>query len=248
MGRPFVGSVTGGQWTPVSPSYTSPSLEAGEAAVAAWTWPIPPSAPKHSCLLVVTTSDEDPIAVGEMNPDSLVKNSKHVGLLNLTVLNPGEMKSEPLMMEMWDPDAGGGRSDLVVSWGTLPSTARIAIAFGRHADDLEPVTANAKELAAHGVKVGTVDKEPFPKQYDMACEESVAIDARRVYRMVSGEAEETVIPRLRLPAGRPLVVSLYVSLPDRVTDEIRFDVIQRKGRTTVGGVTYAVRAGKEEEA
>ena len=245
MGRPFVGSFMGGQWMPVGPVQTVPALEAGEAAVVAWTWPIPASAPKHSCLLVVTTSDEDPILGGEMNPDALVKNSKHVGLLNLTVLSPGEVKSEPMMMEMWDP--GGGRSDLVLDWGTLPPGSRAALVFGRLPDGASPVDATAKELREHGVSVGPKRNEPFPGRYEVGCEDALAIDARRVYRMAAGKGNETVIPRVHLPAGRPLVVGLYLTLSKTLMGEVRFDVMQRKGSTTVGGVTYVVRSRGDEE-
>jgi len=239
-GKPWVGSVTG-DWTDVGPTRDLGRIEAGEAAVAWWEWPIPMSAPQHSCLLVLSTCDEDAVATGELNADQLVVNSKHVALLNLGVLNPGEMSSSPMMLEFWDPTREGGRSDLVFAWGTLPTGTKVAVAFETLPDLDGATNASRSELTRHGVEVGRRNGEPFPETYEVDCRERVKLDSRLVYRLTRDKIPETTIPGIFVPGGRPLTLALHVTMPAHHNEEARFDVIQWRGNKAVGGYTYVVR-------
>jgi hypothetical protein len=238
MGRPFAGTIGGTDWTAVGDAITFPSIRAAEAAIASWEWIIPSNAPEHSCLLVVATSPDDPIVPGELDPDALVKNSKHVALLNLHVLDPGAMAISAIMLRMW----GRGRErtwiDLVFDWGTLPEGTRVAIAFQKQ--DGPATNASERELAKHGVEVGKLRKEPFPRAYGVDCDEPVPLDTSRVYRPKRGKHSQTVIPRVAVPAHAPLTFGVHVALPKR-HQSAKFDLMQRKGATNVGGCSFVVR-------
>ena len=83
-GRPFSGTPSGPDWTPVGPSYTFPTLAPGQPGIAEWNFKVPSSASEHSCLLAVATSDEDPLdAGGILDISPLVTTQKLVTLKNL---------------------------------------------------------------------------------------------------------------------------------------------------------------------
>lgn len=239
-GKPWLGSVSG-DWNDVGPTRELGRIEPAEAAIASWEWVIPPTASKHSCLLVLTSCDEDTIATGELDPDQLVLNSKHVALLNLQVLNPGEMASSAIMLELWSPTPEGGRSELVFAWGTLPDQTQVAVVFEKLPNLDAAANASPTELAKQGIELTAPKDEPFPGSYEADCRDPVKLDTDHVYRLKRGETAETTIPGVFVPGERPLIVAMHVMMRTDAAEEARFDIIQRRGTRTVGGCTYVIR-------
>jgi hypothetical protein len=84
-------------WHPVGPTHTIPRVAPSHPQVTGWSWQVPATAPTHTCMLALVTSDEDPIpTLTTTNVGTAVNGSNHVTLKNLHVDNviPGAQGSE----------------------------------------------------------------------------------------------------------------------------------------------------------
>jgi photosystem II stability/assembly factor-like uncharacterized protein len=248
-GRPFSGTPSGLDWTPIGNAVLLGDLEPGEPGIAEWDWMIPNSAPKHSCLLAVATCTEDPITgTGILNPDTLVSNSKHVTLKNLVVENavPGTaMPPEDAMTAPMHPFSKEDRvADIRINWGTLPRKTRLFFAFSR-GDSGKPVisesTARWKRL---GIQLSSRYARLFPSSVRDTCGNSVRIDGRNVLVLTNTDRGATTIPGVRLGDGGPVWFAMNLVTPPGSSGTREFDVMRVTGRRIVGGVTYQLRLEK----
>jgi photosystem II stability/assembly factor-like uncharacterized protein len=246
-GKPFVGTPSGPDWTPVGSTATIPVLEPAEPGLVSWEWTIPMSAPKHSCLLAVTTCAEDPVnGAGIFNPDTLVLSRKQVALKNLHVENAvmGPMPPEdPITVEMHDMTRAGALYGLELWWGTLPGNARVFVAFERLPGEKPPVTLSAEELRRVGIKRSREGRDLFLEKYEFGCDGEHVFDLGRVYELSRPKDARNRFFGIRVPAKRLLAVAVNVVLPDRLETDAQFDLVQRAApKRAVGGSTYVLRA------
>jgi hypothetical protein len=75
-------------WKPIGAAQTIASISPTRPTILAWNWTPPMSAADHSCMLVVTSSAQDPIPAANKVFDvgALVASERHVGLKNLHVV------------------------------------------------------------------------------------------------------------------------------------------------------------------
>ncbi|MFI5398586.1 MAG: glycosyl hydrolase [Candidatus Binatia bacterium] len=85
--KPFLADPSAANWTPVGTAINAGDLEPGHTAVVEWDWPVPMSAARHSCMLAITTCDEDVLnASGTFHVADLVVNFNNATQKNLTVM------------------------------------------------------------------------------------------------------------------------------------------------------------------
>jgi hypothetical protein len=198
-GRPFTGTPSGPNWTPIGPTISLGDLEPGEPGVAEWDWPIPNSAPKHSCLLALATCTEDPITgVGTLNPDTLVLNSKHVTLKNLTVEDVGAgtapAPEQAMPMELHASSREDRVGFLRFQWGTLHRNSQVLLAFALGPDNEPVINLSSDELKRLGIEVSEEYAEAFPETTLDECGRKVVIDRKRVLVVNPGKGESTNLP------------------------------------------------------
>ncbi len=199
---------------------------------------VPVGAADHSCLLVVTTCDEDPLnGAGIFDCGVLVPDKKQVALKNLHVLDPvpgGQQGMQSFVIEMHDP-LRMGRSDLVLEWGSLPRRTRVLVALDKHPAE------KVGSLVGPGVRLvrsGRFDPKEgrrgsWGKRYHF--------ESARPYELAPGANRTTVIQDVGLkPDGRAALVQL--ALPGRLRKAVQFSLVQRQGRKVVGGSTYRIEA------
>lgn len=249
-GRPFTGTPSGPNWTPVGNTIALGDLEPGEPGLAEWDWLIPASAPEHSCLLAVATCVEDPITgSGILDPDALVANSKHVTLKNLQVLDAVSGTALPpdgsMTAAIYPGSKEDRRADLRIHWGTLPKKTRLFVAFSRGASG-KPVISEAPSFwKEHGVELSRRDARLFPGKVRDTCGNAVRIDGRMALVFVAGEAKSAGIPGVRLGDGDAVWFAMNVVLPKGTKGTCEFDVARVAGNRIVGGVTYRLRVRAE---
>lgn len=247
-GRPFTGTPTTTDWTPVGTTQTIPTLAAGEPGVLTWEWTVPAGAAKHSCLLGVVTCDEDPIgAAGIFDLDALVPMHKHATLKNLHVVDP----TAPAMGTSegaWRIDFHntGGRQriyEVIVDWGGLPDRVSLFVA----AEKLARLPWKPADIDKKDRRVKPIDgKEMLPGRIPDRCGGWRSFDLGGALQLRRPRSGETKLGGFIVPAGgkRALVLNLSRFRPRR---DIEFSVMQGAGKAIVGGSTYAIRGPKAEE-
>jgi hypothetical protein len=245
-GRPFSGTPSGPNWTPVGPTRTLGALEPGEPGLAEWDWMVPSTAPQHSCLLAVATCTEDPITgVGTLNPDVLVLNSKHVTLKNLEVQDAVAGTALPPEDAMTAPLFGSSREDKVgdfrILWGTLPRRTRLFLVFSRGTDGRPVLALSPDEWKRLGVEVSRKHAKLFPPSTPDACGSPVPYDRTQVLVLTRGANDVTSIPGVRLHRDAPVQLGMNLVLPRGARGTYQFDLVRLAGERPIGGVTYQIR-------
>jgi photosystem II stability/assembly factor-like uncharacterized protein len=98
-------------WQAVAPHIVIPSLQAGSSQVVGFLWNVPATAANHTCLLAITTADNDTLATTALNIPTLVTGQKKCGLKNLTVVNPSPSIGPQVLgikLNLWATKEGGG--------------------------------------------------------------------------------------------------------------------------------------------
>lgn len=250
-GRPFTGTPSGPNWTPIGATINLGDLEPGEPGVAEWDWFVPNSAPKHSCILALATCTEDPITgVGTLNPDQLVLNSKHVTLKNLNVQDVVSGTEPPPEQAINTELHASSREDRIgflrFQWGSLHRSSRVLLAFAHGPDDDPVIDFSSDELKRLGIDVSDGSAEAFPETVFDECGRSVPIDRKRVLVLNPGEGESLDLPGIRLTPGRPVRMSMNFVLPKEAKGDYFFDLVRVSGKKVLGGVTYQLRVKEPE--
>ena len=243
-GRPFTGTPSGPNWTPIGPTRALGDLEPGEPGIAEWDWFVPNSAPQHSCVLALATCNEDPITgVGTLNPDQLVLNSKHVTLKNLNVLNLGAGTASPeqaMMVELHPSSREDRFAFLRFQWGTLPRETLVLLAFAPGPDNNPVISFRPDELKRLGIGLSDQHAELFPETTLDECGREIPLDRRRVMMMNPIEGKFTDLPPIRLSPGAAVRMSLNLIMPKDAKRTYFFDLVRVSGQQVFGGVTYQI--------
>jgi len=245
-GRPFSGTPSGPDWTPVGATINLGDLEPGEPGIAEWDWFVPNAAPAHSCLLAVATSTEDPITgVGGLDPDALVVNSKHVTLKNLAVEDAvagTEMSPEQAFMTDIHARSREDRiATLRILWGNLPAKTRLYLAVSRGPDGRPVLDDKFLERGGPGIKVSDGYAKLFPRETADARGCPITFDRKHVFVLSPDEKRRTDIPAVRLSPDGPVRVGINLALPAGVKGAFQFSLLRVAGKQVVGGMTYEVR-------
>jgi len=249
-GRPFSGTPSGPNWTPIGATINLGDLEPGEPGIAEWDWLIPNSAPRHSCVLAIATCAEDPITgVGTLNPDELVLNSKHVTLKNLVVENAvagtAMPPDQPMTAELHASSPDEKIAELRIQWGTLPRRTRLFLVFSRGAENEPVLTASPEQLKRLGIEVSNKYTKLFPASTRDAYGCLVKFDRTRILAVQSPKGKLISIPGIRLHYGTPVQMGMNLILPRDARGVYQFDVVRLSGEKITGGVTYRVEVESE---
>ena len=244
-GKPFVGTPTATDWTPIGPTKTVPELEAGEPAVLTWEWTVPMGAAQHSCLLAVVTCNEDPIAASTVfDVSTLVPTRKHATLKNLHVVDSTSPSTGSpdgaWSIGFHNPGTDTRRFEIVIDWGTLPDRARLFLA-----------AENVGKSFAHEVRADRDQRvqslgrdEVLPRRVIDRCGERRRIDLDNAVALRPPKSRRTLVPALMVPGrGQRLLVVNLARI--RLDGDAQFSIIQELEGHVVGGSTYLVRARRE---
>jgi hypothetical protein len=129
-------------WQPIDPAVpfqNIPILRPHTPAILNWLWFLPQSASDDSCVLVVISSDEDPVTRSDANPDDLIVDTisvwdKHVAHRNLQIFGPQAMMrsgargdSAGRMIELNNPFRVPDFFSVEIDRGTLPKLATVDV-------------------------------------------------------------------------------------------------------------------------
>lgn len=243
-GRPFIGTPSGPNWTPVGPTITFATLEPGEPGLAHWDWLIPNTVPQHSCLLAVATCAEDPITgVGTLDPDLLVVSSKQVTLKNLTVENAvagTEMPPEQAMTaDIHARSREDRNADIRILWGNLPRKSRLLLAFSQR-QDKKPIVEPTTEWKRLGIELSDDHARHFPPATTDVLGCPLPFDRKRVLVVSPGDRDHTTIQGIRLHYGAPVRIGINLVAPKDAAGLYWFDIVRVAGKRILGGVTYRI--------
>jgi hypothetical protein len=252
-GKPFIGTPSGTDWTPISPTFTFPALLSAQPGIKEWDWAVPATANEHSCLLAVATCNEDPLdGTGISSPDFLVLNKKQAALKNLHVDDP--VMGMPLppdgtyMIHMRGPDDRKMMCDLLIHWGSLPKGTRIYIALEAPSTKAPVILATSQELKQMGVTMRGEVKKLFLEKRKVRCGEVRRFDLKHIYELSPTRNRTSTISSLIIPGERSLAIAINVALPAEVKAEtVQFDVIQMSGKRIIGGSTYLLHPRRSEK-
>ncbi len=223
------------QWHPIGTR--SVDISPTVPTVVEWDWTTPAGQATHSCLFVVVDSPQDPIpAVNKIfDVDSLVRSEKRVGLKNLHVVDAIPMPAPATGL------FGGAILDFHASRRGRKQEIEI-----RRFSDASVIgflaLKTGPKLAGTGIKVVKPSAAQIAQARRVFGRRFDDFDPTRVYlldkRSMVARFADVVIPK----QGTRLAVLLTASSPASLP--AKFQVVQRDGRTIVGGSDFVLRARK----
>lgn len=143
------------------------------------------------------------------------------------------MKPPLLVIELHNAEGRPALFNLVFHWGSLPGDTSVHVAFEKLSGARPAVTARPEVLKHRGIAVLRPRQTSFPAARRGPDGQMRRFDLGRIYALSA--AHDTLIPAIRIPAGRSLVVAIQVLLPaDAPESTLRFDVVQQAGKRVVG--------------
>lgn len=246
-GKPFTGDPVSTEWAPVGPTQTIPVLEAAEPGVVEWDWTVPGTAGEHSCLLVVTTCDQDPLdGGGILDPGTLITTRKQVALKNLHVEDPvpgGTQEQEPFIIDLNNPGVDETEFAVLVDPGSLPESSKILVVFERVL--FEGDAGGRLEPGAGAEWAGKESRGAFRDVVEDVCGKERHFDLDRILEM-RPERDGARLSGIVIPPGGRRGMAFRVELPEGTEREgASFDIVQLSGKRVVGGSTYVFRPAKK---
>ena len=235
-----------GDWTAVGPTQTIDTLTPGTPDVRRFDWTVPTNAATHTCMLMLVTSDADPITATGTSVDAAVPTSRHLALLNLHVVDYGDLGKPG------DDDPAAVTDDNA----PVPSATQLQLHNDTTLDHQYTLQINwagsgplTVALALPANTIDTVDidhgtRQPLPDQVLAANLEPLkGLDEKR---WILGAAPEMTVKGLVIPTHRALPIAVLAAPAPgaEIGREQRVDVIQLLEDTIVGGSTLAVRSGR----
>jgi hypothetical protein len=139
---------------------------------------------------------------------------------------------------------------LIFNWGNVPQNTKVFVVFESLQNNENSVKANTETLKKNGVTVQQNSKVKglFREKLEYGCGQLKHFNLNYIYqlRVLENRPKQTIIPSVKIPEGRPLLMAINLTLPRVVEEEkIQFDVIQCAGQQTIGGSTYLLLPRKE---
>lgn len=230
---------SGSAWKPIGPARTIATLEPNRPVVVSWDWTVPTGAATHSCLLAVSTCNEDPISTTVLDPAALIPNEKRVGLKNLQVVNAGPASSQRVMsIDFHNASDKEALIDIVVD-STRFDGANLGLLLGPHSfANPDEALRNAKRYPLReGEYLGDWGGRGGEGRQHLQ-ELLSRMDLSRLYELDPTKTAE--LRGIPLAAGAVLHGAL-TALPARrasYVDANRLAVLQRRDGQLVGGSTF----------
>jgi len=245
---PFTGSPLGEAWTAVGETQQLTFVEPGKPGIVSWDWIIPESANEHSCLLMVTSSDENPLnGAGVMDADELVLHNKQVGLKNLHIENilEGMPMSIAPVINFSGKHSSLRPADLILEWGNLPEGTKVFFTFSMPDGKKAALSFTEKEMQKLGLKPITGPKKFFQPKRENRRGEIIAFDFRNAFEVTVGRRRKLVLKGLRVSSKVIVYAQFNVIIPKNAKqDTARFSITQHEGKAASGGSTYVLNIGK----
>lgn len=148
-------------------------------------------------------------------------------------------KDTQLVLELHNPYSHEVLFHVVVYWGSLPTGARLYLAFGQPAPRGPLASTKTQDLERAGVTLGDRDaRKYFDTPLEERCGEQIHLDLDRVYCLSPNEHRKTRLPEMLIGPERPAVAALRLVLPKQVEGiPPQVDVVQMAGTRVVGGYT-----------
>jgi photosystem II stability/assembly factor-like uncharacterized protein len=238
-GNPFDGTPSTTDWMPIGPTLPLGALWPGVPGLAVWQWEVPATAAEHSCLLLVTTCDEDPLTLsGVTDIGWAVLNDKRIGLKNLHVEDAVAGSATEMIVVEMRPTGRTARTNLVLEWGNLPigTTVRLALELVDGKRIWSP-----KRLRGAGFERGRPGRrDGFPKTLPSGCGKKRSLDAATpLIATREGKAIRSVLPGILLAKDRSVAAAFRVTLPeDTPPGTYQMDLWQGALKSPHGGCTY----------
>jgi hypothetical protein len=238
-----------GQWTAVGPAQIIDALAPGTPDVRRFDWAVPAGTATHSCMLMLITSDDDPITATGTSVDAAIPTSRHLALLNLHVVDYGELGKPG------DDDPAAITDDNA----PVPSAAQIRMHNGTDVDHEYTLRLSWAgsgplnvALALPPRVIDTVDidrgtRQPLPDTALAANRQPLkGLDEKR---WVTGAGPEFTVKGLVIQAHRflPIAVLAAPAPGAQIGREQRVDIVQLLDGAVVGGSTLLVRSGTERQ-
>ncbi|MEV4431101.1 glycosyl hydrolase [Streptomyces sp. NPDC049602] len=239
-GRPFDADPTATAYTPLGPARTFARLEAAEPGVAEWDFLVPSTAASHSCILAVTTCDEDPLQAAQIfDVGTLVTSRKHATLKNLQVENalPGGVTPSRAFVVMLNNFEQTAQPFTVrFDWANLPAGTRLYITFEKLGNAQGP-------QPGHGVEQLQNAGQFLPATFTDRSGQVRKFDFARSFVMKPDEHRKNVLKGVHIdPESGSRGLAVNVRLPEAVADRpVEFHVLQEFQDKLLGGSTYVVR-------
>jgi hypothetical protein len=97
----------GSPWQPIAPHQIVPLIRCGQPEIVDFEWTVPAGQASHTCLLAISSAQNDSIATTELNIANLVIGQTKVGLKNLAIVNPTWPWWPFFPLDVWWPFRGG---------------------------------------------------------------------------------------------------------------------------------------------
>jgi hypothetical protein len=222
---------------PASPCRVIPVVNPLVPEVVGFDWAVPLGAATHSCMLAIAESADDPLdpsvrSTNERRPWVFIPNNRQIGLRNLHVVTasgPHEPAQGVGGMNVPNHNRKSKFVELVLSRGDLAEDAELGMlcppGFGFDDSELERVEAKLTEEQQSHAKRLKLD----PTVIWMVRKQSVAIR------------------RLPVEPGQTLRIGLVFHSGSKTEPGTasRFTVLQRQGKTVLGGSTFVLRVPAE---
>ncbi|MFJ5549119.1 WD40/YVTN/BNR-like repeat-containing protein [Streptomyces sp. NPDC093225] len=245
-GRPFAADPAATAYTPLGPTRTIARLEAAEPGVVEWDYLVPPTAAAHSCILAVTTCDEDPVDASQVfDVTTLVTTRKHAALKNLQVEDAvagGVTPSSAFVVLLNNVKQTPHPFDVRFEWASLPEGTRLYIAFEKLGNAMGPQPGHGVDPLDHAERFlpeTFTDHDGHVRKFDFA----------RSYVMRPDEHRKNELKGVRIdPERGSRGLAVNVRLPQDAADRpVEFHVLQELQNQLLGGSTYVVRPVHPED-
>lgn len=232
--------------TPWLTHHTLPTLDPGETVVLKWDWPIQPAQATHYSLLAIMTCDEQPIsATTGIILNELRSTSLPLALKSNHLVEPPNVDYFPwrqlLFLDIYNAHSSFEFYDLIIRLQDFAEQGKLFLL-------LPPLyTQQSLEESLKGLyyEEGFGFEELIElhgDHWDLPDE----IDPYHLYQVVG--VPQTVIPQIGLEPGARLRIALVLEAPANALPDSyhRFEVMQQLDGEIVGGVSYALHAGKQD--
>jgi hypothetical protein len=202
--------------------------------VVGFDWDVPVTAADHSCMLAMAESVDDPLdpsvrSTNEVRPWVFIPNNRQIGLRNLHLVTSSSPRRPVQGLEglnVPNPNRRAKYVELVVARGDLAEAATLALLLPKGMAKVKGGWLERVEAELTGAQAKKAEK--------------LGLDPSKMW--VARKRSPRIL-RLPVPPGETITVGLaYDSGPKpQPGTASRFTILQRQGKTVLGGSTYVLR-------